>query len=285
MRRGAERREMYRFPANVERRLLEAARCDEEPQLLELMLLLSEAIDDDFDVDDCRDRIDELGAVVDGELHGLTDPAERVERFVTLMRGIGFRGNREHYFDPRNSVLSEVIERRTGIPISLSVLFMEVGRYAGVELRGVGFPYHFMLRAIDVPDCFVDPFFGTCRSTDSCRQLLDQVSGGTIVFRDEFLSTVDSREIFVRVLRNLKEIHKQAGAVWIALAYCDMILEFDPEQPVEYRDRGTISLATGEWNRAVDDLSTYLAMSPTAPDRETVLGQLQYVLQQQKIIH
>lgn len=276
---------MFRFPDEVHDELLAAARHDDEPSLLDLMLLLSRAIDDSTDPDECRVRLAELSAVVGDRLEQVRDERERVDLFVQFMRGLGFRGNSEHYYDPRNSLLPDVLSRRTGIPISLCILHMEVARPLGLELQGVSFPFHFMLKAVGVPDLYVDPFFGTCRDVSSCRALLAELSGGTVEFRDDFLGTVDSRQIFVRVLRNLKEIHKQSGAVWAALAYCDLILEFDPEQPLEYRDRGTICLATGEWNRAVDDLSTYLAMAPTAPDRETVLGQIQYVLRQQKIVH
>lgn len=276
---------MYAFPAPVRTALVDAARRDGDVDLLEMMLLLSRAIDGDVDTEECRDQLVELGAAVRDRLDGENVERDRVEIFVDLMRDLGFRGNQEHYYDPRNSLLSEVLQRRTGIPISLSILFMEVGKLVDIELRGVSFPYHFLLKAVDVPDLYVDPFFGTTRTTASCRQLFHELCGGTLEFRDEFLQCVEERQVFVRVLRNLKEIHKQGGAVWAALEYCDMILEFDPEQPTEYRDRGSICLAIGEWNRAVDDLSTYLAMSPTADDREVILGQLQYVLTQHNSVH
>ncbi len=253
--------------------------------VLQAMLILSRALDPQVDVEECRDRIDELSVKVQSRVDRGHDERSRVEQFVAGMRELGFRGNSDHYYDPRNTSLSEVLQRRTGIPIALSVLFMEIGKRVGIDVRGVGFPYHFLLKAVDVPGAYVDPFFGTVRDERSCADLLHEVSGGTLEFRDEFLRTVEGRQVFVRVLRNLKALHKNAGAIGAALEYCELILRFDPEQPIEYRDRGTISLALGEWNRAVDDLSTYLAMNPTAYDRSVVLGQLQWVLNQQHLVH
>lgn len=263
------------------RRMAQAADVD----VLEAMLVLGCAINPEVDAEECRDRLDQICAELQPIVDDADGEADRVEAFVAGMRRLGFRGNTDHYYDARNTLISEVLERRTGIPISLAVLSIEVGRRIGVDLRGVGFPYHFLLKAVDVPGLYVDPFFGTTRDEASCAQLLDELSGGTLEFRPEFLRTVEGREIFVRVLRNLKLLHKNAGAIGPALEYCELILLFDPEQPAEYRDRGTISLALGEWNRAVDDLSTYLAMTPNAPDRPVVLGQLQWVLHQQNSVH
>lgn len=257
---------------------------DEEVDLLEAMLLLCVAHDQSTDTEHCRDMLDDIADRLRSEVIAV-EGEERVERFVAGMREIGFRGNADHYYDERNSLLSEVLERRTGIPISLAVVFMEVGARLGIELRGVNLPFHFLLKAIDLPDLFVDPFFTTTRDTASCAQLLAEVSGGTVGFQDQHLRTVDARQVFVRVLRNLKTLRKQAGAMDDALELCELILSFDPEQPGEYRDRGTICLARGEWNRAIDDLSTYLAMTPAAPDRSIVLGQLQWVLHQQSSVH
>lgn len=256
-----------------------------EVDVLEAMLVLSRALDPRVDPEDCRDHIDELAMALRPRVDREHDERSRLEQFVLGMRDLGFRGNSDHYYDARNTSLSEVLQRRTGIPISLSVLYMEVAKGVGIDIRGVGFPYHFLLKAVDVPGVFVDPFFTTTRDEKSCADLLHEVSGGTLEFRDEFLRTVESRHVFIRVLRNLKALHKNAGAMGPALEYCELILMFDPEQPVEYRDRGTISLALGEWNRAVDDLSTYLAMTPDAPDRSLVLAQLQWVLHQQYSVH
>lgn len=273
------------FPQSVRRELLAAARGAADVELLDVMLLLAHGIDPHVEPDDCRTRIDELAELARAAMDPHEAEPARVRAFVEAMRSFGFHGNRENYYDPRNSLLPDVLERRTGIPIALAVLFMEVARLAGLALRGVNFPFHFLLRSADAPNLFVDPFFCVVRDEASCADLLYEISGGTMAAHAEHLRPIDARQIFVRVLRNLKNIQKQSGAVYGALEYCDMILEFDPEQPLEYRDRGSICLALGEWNRAVDDLSTYLAIAPTAPDRSVVLGQLQYVLSQHNSVH
>lgn len=273
------------FPENVRRRLLEVARSGDDVGLTDMMLTLARGIDPGVDPEACRARILELAQVAKAAMrpHGC-EPA-RVRAFVDAMRSLGFHGNRDSYYDPRNSLLPDVLERRTGIPISLAIAFMEVARHAGLELRGVNFPFHFLLRAADATGLFVDPFFCVVRDEASCADLLYEISGGTMIAHHDHLRPVDERQIFVRVLRNLKNISKQSGAVHAALDYCNVILEFDPEQPLEYRDRGSICLALGEWDRAVDDLSTYLAIAPTAPDRALVLGQLQYVVSQHNSVH
>ena len=270
---------------NEHREALRAVASSADVDVLEAMLILSRAIDPSVDLEECRDLIDELSLSLQPRIDAEYDDRGRLDQFVRGMRDLGFRGNSDHYYDARNTLISEVLSRRTGIPISLCVLFMEVGKRVGVDVRGVGFPFHFLLKAVDVPGVFVDPFFGIIRDENSCKELLQEVSGGTLDFRDEFLRTVESRHVFIRILRNLKTLHKSAGAMGPALEYCELILMFDPEQSAEYRDRGTISLALGEWTRAVDDLSTYLAMTPDAPDRSVVLGQLQWVLHQQHSVH
>lgn len=275
---------MSEIPESIRAKLVAMATSDRF-DLLEAMLLLCRAIDPEVDTEDARDEIEEIANTIRPWADAEDGEHARVEALVVGMRELGFRGNSEQYYDPRNSMLSEVLVRRTGIPISLSVLFIEVGKRLGIDLRGVGFPFHFLVKAVDVAGLYVDPFFAMTRDESSCVELLAELSGETVPFRSEHLQTVTEKQIFIRVLRNLKSIHIESGAMSAGLDYCELILTIDPEQPAEYRDRGTICLTLGVWNRAVDDLSTYLAMTPQAPDRSTILGQLQWVLHQQNSVH
>ena len=252
--------------------------------MLEAMVLLESALDPDADPEQTLTGIQDVTAFV-GDALGNTDGIARLYRFVDAMRLAGFQGNTENYHDPWNTMIGRVVGRRTGIPISLAIVYAEVARRLGLALHGVNFPYHFLLTADDVPGRWIDPFFGIIRDRHSCDALLRELSGGTLGLLDSHLQAVPSRDVIVRVLRNLKTLHKRNGSVPDAVDYCDLILRVDPELPPEYRDRGTLSLALGEWNRAIDDLSTYLAMRPTSPDRATVLAQLQWVLEQQTAVH
>ncbi len=134
-----------------------------------------------------------------------------------LFDEVGFKGNRDQYYDPRNSYLNDVLERRLGIPISLSLLYIEVGRRLGVPLVGVGMPGHFLVRHRDVRELFIDPFFGgILLSVEECAERLAEVTGGGIPWRREHLATVTKRGFLVRMLRNLQGIYTErqdAGAL------------------------------------------------------------------------
>ncbi|UDY36441.1 SirB1 family protein [Dermatobacter hominis] len=149
-------------------------------------------------------RMDELAADLPG-----TDAAGLC---AAVFRGLGFTGNRDDYYDPDNSLLDRVLDRRTGIPITLSVLAMELGRRRGVDLVGVGMPGHFLLRAADDPDLFLDAFDGgRVLDADGCRSLFARMHGGSTPFTDEYLTPSEPAEIVVRVLNNLRAARLRRG--------------------------------------------------------------------------
>ena len=178
-----------------------------------------------------------------------------------------FRGNETDYYDPRNSDLTEVVERRVGIPITLAIVMIAVGRRAGMHVRGVGFPGHFLLRIGAGSDAvMIDPF-SDGREVDPSR--LDQLSarhlGGPRRVLPEHLASVDERSMLVRVLINLKHAHERQNAHAIALVACDRLV--DLTGAVEFRrDRGMHALAMGAGLAAASDLEAYLAETPSPPD-------------------
>jgi regulator of sirC expression with transglutaminase-like and TPR domain len=199
----------------------------------------------------------------------------------------GFRGNRNDYYDPKNSFLNEVIDRKTGIPITLSVLYMEVARRVGLSLRGVGFPGHFMVKAIvDEDEVVIDPFNGgEVKSQEDLTGMLSQMYGGKVGYRDEFLAAVSKRQILQRMLTNLKAIYGKANDLVKTLGVLDRLLILDPGSADDTRDRGVIYSRLECFAQAKDDFERYLQLAPDANDAEAVRAQLVELAKQVVLIH
>lgn len=179
-----------------------------------------------------------------------------------------FRGNEKSYYDPRNSYLNEVLDRRLGIPISLSILFMEVARRVGLTLEGVGFPGHFLVKLKPEvgPEIFIDPYNGgELLSADECVARFKNVSHGRD-FDERFLQGVTPRQILGRMLHNLKRIYVEQGDDVRAFWVIDRLLLLAPDAIDEVRDRGLVEARLGLKPAAARDLEAYLAKEPSAAD-------------------
>ena len=193
-----------------------------------------------------------------------------------LFEDLGFAGNRHHYYDPHNSLLHYVLERRTGIPITLSIVYMEVGRRAGIPVEGVGLPGHFIVRARpDAGDAIlVDPFNGQIIDEETCQQRLDMNYGGQVPLGEEHLRATPTRDILVRLLRNLKAIYAQAQLFGRALAVVERILLLSPQAPDEHRDRGLLLAQRKRLPEAILELQTYLRLAEQSTDGDRVREEL-----------
>lgn len=183
-----------------------------------------------------------------------------------LYDDLGFVGNTDNYYDPRNSYFNEVIDRRTGIPITLSLVYLEVARRINFPMVGVGMPGHFLIRPEfeDVEIC-VDAFDrGSILFPEDCQERLTQY--GQLTLQSSFLEAVTSRQFLARMLTNLKFIYLQREELELAMAAVERILLLFPEMPGELRDRGLIYYQMGRWVAASDDFETYLAKVPDAED-------------------
>lgn len=227
------------------------------------------------DVAGCLRLLEELGAEARGRVAARTAaPVEALNQY--LFGELGFRGNEADYYDPRNSLLHRVLERRTGIPITLSILYMEVGRRAGLEVEGVGLPGHFVVRA-GLPGgatTLVDPFNARSTDADECQQRLDVIYGGQVTLGEEHLRAAGVSDILARVLGNLKAVYVQAKLFRRALAAVERILLLAPHDLSERRDRGMLLAQLDRLGEAVADTQSYLSLRPDAPDAEAVREQL-----------
>lgn len=218
-------------------------------------------------------RLDVLAERVRDRLADETAPAVVLSELRrVLVEEEGFRGNTEAYYDVRNCFLNDVLDRRLGIPISLSIVYLEVGVRLDLPLEAVGFPGHFLVRyqgaALPV---LLDPFdAGRIRFEDEAQDLLDRVYGGMVRLRPEFLKSVGTRDILVRLLSNLKGIYLNTGDDRRALGAVERILLLQPGATVELRDRGMLLARTGRVAEAITDLERYLETVPAAADARRV---------------
>jgi regulator of sirC expression with transglutaminase-like and TPR domain len=209
-------------------------------------------------------RLDALAAAAAPGLEGAWDDPERAERLLRFLHDEqGFVGNESSYDDPRNSFLNEVLERRTGIPITLSLVLVEVARRAGLPLSGVSFPGHFLVK-LEGPELRVlDPFHGRVLEPSDCRARLHAALGVDAVFRPELhLRAATPREILVRMLTNLKHLYLRARDFGRTLACCERILLLLPDTPLELRDRGLVYERLECFAAAAHDLERFVELAP-----------------------
>jgi regulator of sirC expression with transglutaminase-like and TPR domain len=184
----------------------------------------------------------------------------------------GFRGNTEDYYDPRNSFLNDVLDRRTGIPITLCAVYMEVARRAGFRVSGVGLPGHFLVRLdVNGEARLVDPFHeGAIVSEAQCQERLDSIYEGKLRLEAEMLATCGRKAMLGRMLRNLKAIYVRSGDQARALGSVELLLILNPGNAEDLRDRGLIHAALDCYAYAARDLGAYLERVPKSNEAMTL---------------
>jgi len=227
----------------------------------------------DLEVTDYLARLDEMGRLLAKRLPaglGAEDAVAGANQF--LFEEQGFRGNADDYHDPRNSFLNQVLDRRTGIPITLSTVYMEVTRRAGLAVDGVGLPGHFIVKLTGPErDVLIDPFHGGgLLSEQDCQARLDRVYGGKLKVAPWMLVPCDRKHMLARMLRNLKVIYLKSKDFERALRTVDLLLLVNPHSGEDLRDRGLIYSALDCYSLAARDLEDYLCRVPGAPEAEEV---------------
>lgn len=189
----------------------------------------------------------------------------------------GYRGDTEEYYDPRNSYLNQVIDRKTGIPISLSVLYLALADRLGLAMGGVNLPAHFVLRTGRGESAiFVDPFHaGALLDRRGCERRVEEVTGQSIRLTENLLAPCPLPTIVARMLRNLKAVYLQKHDYPAALPVLRRLAAMMPEEPLERRDLGMVCLHADRPGEAIGHLRHYLDASPQAEDAEVVGSLLQ----------
>jgi regulator of sirC expression with transglutaminase-like and TPR domain len=231
----------------------------------------------DLDPDAYLARLDRIADELRPRVAGEPDPGRVVATISEHLFGtLGLRGNEGDYYDPRNSYLNEVLDRRTGIPISLALVYMEVGKRLGLPIEGVGFPGHFLVRyAHPLMPVLVDPFAGgVIMDEAACRARLHALYGDEVELTPSMLRSVGARAILFRMLANLKGIYARAEDHARAVRTVELMLLVEPAATAEYRDRGLLRFRGRDLKNARLDLERYLELQPEAADADAIREQL-----------
>ena len=182
----------------------------------------------------------------------------------------GFLGNKEDYYDPGNSFLNVVLDKKTGIPITISIIYSEIAKYVGLDLRIVGFPGHVIVKYKD--EIILDPFYhGILLTIEDLEENLNRNFGEDVEFIPEYLNEATTEQLLARLLRNLKNAYTQSYAYDKAIRCADMILEIQPESPEEIRDKGILEERLLHYDKALPLLNKYLELEPEAEDVDFIL--------------
>ncbi len=266
---------------SVARRIAEALNPAEgESRLDVLALLVAETEYPGLDHAAYLGKLDALAARV-----RLTAAERKQPRTLGLISAInrrlfdeeGFEGNFDDYYDPRNSFLNDVLDRRTGIPITLSVLYIEVARRVDLTVEGVGLPGHFLARAVGPPDVLLDPFHnGRILSEADCEERLREIQGPEARLEPEFLKPVHNKYIITRMLNNLRAIYSSTHQYGKAVGALDVLLEIYPRSADDYKQRAALHHLLKNYARALADFEKYMQLAREASDaddiRQTILG-------------
>ena len=244
---------------------------DNQINLAEAALLLARLEYPELDVSSYMKRIHKLADEVRSRLPENPNAGDTLNQLnQVLFVENGFEGNSDHYYDPRNSFLNDVLDRKLGIPISLSILYIELGQELGLPLAGVSFPGHFLVKLeIDNGAIVLDPYFGGISlSEDDLEERLQEFYGDELK-RHHFyglLATSTNKEIIVRVLRNLRNLYMQEGHWEKALTMADYMVDLDDDKADALRARGAIYEQLECSASALQDYKHYLTVSPNAMD-------------------
>lgn len=252
---------------------------DDKINLAEATLLIATEEYSRLNIEDYLDKLDRFGDMARERAEGASDADHLISAInSTLFDELGFHGNRDSYFDPRNSFLNQVIDRRTGIPITLTVVYMEVARRIGFQVRGVGLPYHFIAKhESEAGDIFIDPFNGgRLLGTGGCAELLSEMTGGKEELQPEHLESISNKRILARILLNLLGVYK-AGDPRRALATIERLLLINPNYAPHVRLRGTLLASVGDQTGAIAELERYLMLVPDAEDFDAIKEQIQSI--------
>ena len=257
-------------------------RPDEALELARVALLVAAESDLEVDIDGELRQLEgwaeELRSRLAPDLNNLQKLA-RLRSFV--FDDLGFRGDRRDYYSPSNSLLHEVMKRRRGIPLTLSILFMELGWRIGIPFEGVAFPGHFLVRLPGEPrDLLLDPYKrGMMVHEEDCRQMLLESTGGRLSYDPALTASVGKRDVIARLLHNLKGAYLRSGDDAKALAAVERLLVLSPDDAEEIRDRGLLLFRMQKYGAALDALDTYLHAAAGAADRETIEGHVRTLRQ------
>lgn len=242
---------------------------DDQVDLAAAALYIAQSADPQLSVEPYLQALDDMAQAVKVRLPTERYPLKVIKTLNQyLFEELGFQGNQDGYYDPRNSYLNQVIDRRLGIPITLSLVYLEVARRLEFPMVGVGMPGHFLIRpTINEMAVFVDAFHqGEILFEADCEAKLQQIYGPSARLSPDYLAAVSPQAFLTRMLTNLKLIFLNSQDMDAALAVIEQLLMITPSNNREKRDRGLLYFHQGQFRKAAADLEAYLAAFPNAQD-------------------
>ena len=240
--------------------------------LIEKCLKLAQILEyHDLDISKNVEKINEVGKSLLSKISEIKNPTYLISMLNEhLFDELGFRGAEEDYYDPSNSFLNVVFDKKTGIPITLSIIYAEVAKSIGLDLHIVGFPGHVIVKYKN--EIILDPFYrGRLLTIDNLEEILDRNFGDGVEFVPEYLNEATTEQLLTRLLRNLKNAYTQSYAYDKAMKCTDMILGIQPESPEEIRDKGILEERLLRYDKALPLLNKYLELQPEADDADFIL--------------
>ncbi|QDI89301.1 tetratricopeptide repeat protein [Candidatus Nitrosopumilus sp. SW] len=252
--------EWYSFVKNPNFNLVE--KCLKFAQILEYP---------DLDIEKYIEKITKMGMSLKESVSDVKNPTYLISMLNEhLFENLGYSGDDDDYYNPKNNFLNEVIDKKTGLPITISILYTEVAKFIGLDLKIVGFPSHILVKYNE--EMILDPFYdGRLLDIDDLQEILDTNYGGEIEFKPEFLDEIEPEQILLRMTRNLKNSYVQSFVYEKALRCVNMVLAIEPESPEDIRDKGILEERLLNYNEALKYLNKYLEINPNAEDVDFIL--------------
>src|SRR5947209_15212815 len=268
-------------PAFARQRFVEIARRpDEHLDLVEGSLVIALEDDPSIDIDAYLGRVGEWSGAVRERLEGARDVDRIVEAINKLLfEEEGFHGEDEDYYDPRSALLHATLDTHAGLPITLSILYIEISRRVGVEVSGVSLPGRFLVKfSGEFGQLVIDPFDGgRVLSTIELQKLLDDVYGGGVRLREHHLRSFTAKEILARELAHLNSAYLARHDLPRAAASIDRLSILDANDPFELHDRASVAVQMHEYRAAIECFERYLALMPHADDFTRVREQIAWL--------
>lgn len=244
---------------------------DDRISLIEKCLLLSRLIEySDLNITKYVAKIVELGTTLREATNQVKNPTYLISMLNEhLFDNYGLHGEQDDYYNPKNNFLNEVIDKKSGLPITISILYVEIAKYLGLDIQIVGFPSHVIVK---YKDFIIDPFHGgRILQIEDLQQILDVNFGGELDFSPDFLNAISQQKILIRIVRNLKNSYMQSYAFEKALLCVEMVMVFEKNAAQDIRDKGIIEEKLEHFQSALKHLNHYLEIHPNAEDVDFIL--------------
>ena len=233
----------------------------------------------DLDVNKYITEISRIGKSLKESVSDVKNPTYLISMLNEhLFENLGFSGDDDDYYNPKNNFLNEVIDKKMGLPITMSILYVEIAKFVGLDLKIVGFPSHILVKYNE--EMILDPFYdGRLLDIDDLQDILDSNYGGQLEFKPEFLDDITTEQILVRLARNLKNSYTQSYVYDKALRCVNMVLSVDPESAEDIRDKGLLEERLLNYESALKYLNKYLEINPNAEDVDFILELIRNIKQ------